>query len=457
MKLNEQSRLLELKEERINELECKNREILKSKSSLQELSENWKQEFDKTARENEEIKNELNKLKEIVNKVQMIVKVEETTNDQKSDDGLKIGPEDFHIIDIAVSQVVEERDHLRKENGELKQRLNFDAKMSKERTEMVEEENSVFQQKIIELEKNMEDLKKGIDVRAEERAEFQKNFDEMKVVVAEENVRVMLEERLEEITTEKDDMRKQLEKMTQKCDGLNAKLGDEIILRKKVTEKLEEITAEKDDMGKQLEDWMQQFNRLNAKLEEEITLRGKATEKLQEITAENVDMGKQLEALVQTCEGLNAKLHEEITLREKITEKSEEITAENVDIEKQLEAVVQTCHGLNAKLDEETILREEMEERLEKITAERNEMITNLAEEMKIKGQVEKSLDELTTEKNELVVKKIELYKNYVNEKNKRFEIEDELVKAKDLIEELRVPKLNCLQALIPCCFRRRR
>eukprot|EP00112_Aurelia_sp_Birch-Aquarium-sp1_P024041 Seg741.4 transcript_id=Seg741.4/GoldUCD/mRNA.D3Y31 product="hypothetical protein" protein_id=Seg741.4/GoldUCD/D3Y31 len=373
MKLNEQSRLLDIKEKKIQELECEKQNISKSMSCLEELSENTKQIFDKNEKENEEIENELYKLKGFVHKVQMIVNVAEMPNDQScSDDGLKIGPKDFHDVAIAVSKVVDERDHLRKENEELRERLKVDE--HKEHAEMLEEKNSVFQQKIKELEKNVEVLKSSINARETERADLQKKFDDMKIFVEEEkNVIVKLEE------------------------------------------KLEEITAEKDGIGKQLEDLMQTCHDLNSKLDEELILRGKATERLEEIIAEKDDIGNQLDEMAQKCD------------------------------------------GLNAKLDEETILRRKINERLEKITAERNEVITNLAEGMKVKRQVEKSLDEITTEKNQLVVEKIQLYKNYINEKNKRFEIEDELTKSRDLIEELHVPKLNCLQALIPCCFRRRR
>eukprot|EP00112_Aurelia_sp_Birch-Aquarium-sp1_P005821 Seg1659.7 transcript_id=Seg1659.7/GoldUCD/mRNA.D3Y31 product="hypothetical protein" protein_id=Seg1659.7/GoldUCD/D3Y31 len=334
MKLNEQSRLLELKEERINQLECEKQNSSESKTNLEELVENMnmKQEFDKNGKENEEIKNELIKLKKTVNNVQMIVNVEEKPRTQSSDDGLKIGPKNFHDVEIAVSQIVDERDTLLKENEDLRDRLKFDEKMHKERAEMLEEKNSVFQQKIKELEENVEVLRSSINARETERADLQKKFDDMKIVVEEEkNVRVMLEERLDEITAEKTDIRKQLDEMAQKCDGLNA------------------------------------------------------------------------------------------------------------------------------NLDEETLIRGKIDERLEKITAERNEVITNLAEEMKVRRQVEKSLDEITTEKNQLVMEKIELYKNYINEKNKRFEIEDELTNSRDLIEELHVPKLNCFQVLFPCCFRRRK
>ena len=398
-------------EERIKELECKNREMIKSKSCLEESLE---QELDNKEKENEEMKNELNILKDVVNKLQMILGLGTEFDGHKSDDGLKIGPKSLYDVDTAVSKVVDERDTLLVENKELRQRLEFDEKMNKVSAEMLEEKNSMFQEKITEVENKIEELKNGIDAKEGERADSQEEFDEMKVVVKEEKCRIVLKEGFYEITAEKDDMGNQPMDMMQTSNGLNSTLDKEITLQRKITEKIEEIAAEKDEMVKQLED------------------------------------------LLQKCNGLNIKMDEEITLRKKVTEMLKVTTNEKDEMEKQLDAMVQTCHGLNAEWNEETILREKIEERLEMVTAERNEMITNLAEEMKIKSQVMKSLDERTTENNELAAKKIEIYTNYINEKNKRFEIEDELVKAKDLIEELRVPKLNCLQALIPCCFRRR-
>ena len=404
--------MLELNEERIKELQCKNREMIKSKCYLEESLENMKQGFDNKEKENEEMKNELKKLKDVVNKLQMILGLGTEFDGQKSDDGLKIRPKNLHDVDTAVCKVVDERNTLLEEMKELRQRLKFDENMKKVSTERMEEKNSMFQKKVIELEKNIENLKNGIDVREEERSDLQEKFDQMKVVVKEEKCKILLKEGLEEITAEKDDMGNQPLEMKITCHGLNATLDEEFTFQKKITER---ITAEKDKMAKQLED------------------------------------------LLQKCNGLNIKMDEEITLRKKVTEMLEVTTNEKDEMEKQLEAMVQACHGLKAELSEETIVREKTEERLEIVTAERNEMITNLTEEMRIKSQVMQSLDERTNEMNELVAKKVELYKNYINEKNKRFEIEDELVKANDLIEELRVPKLNCLQVLIPCCFRRRR
>lgn len=332
MKLKEQSRLLELKEETIEELKCKNQEILKSIGHLEESSENMELESDKKENENESMKNELNKLKEFIDKVQIHLNVEERLEDQDSNDGLKIRPTYFRYVDVEVSKIVDERDYLRTENEELRDRLKIDEEINKERAETLEEENSVFEKKIIELERYIEVLKDGINSGDQEKNDVQKKLDEIIIVVEEEKkLRTALEENLGEITMEKDDIGKQLGDALQKCDSLNAKLDDEITLRVKTEEKLDEITAE------------------------------------------------------------------------------------------------------------------------------RNEVITNLGEEIKIRGQVDKSLYDITTEKNKLVEEKIELYKNYINEKNKRFEIESELAKSEDLIEELRVPKLNCLQVLIPCCFRRSR
>eukprot|EP00112_Aurelia_sp_Birch-Aquarium-sp1_P024140 Seg7481.1 transcript_id=Seg7481.1/GoldUCD/mRNA.D3Y31 product="hypothetical protein" protein_id=Seg7481.1/GoldUCD/D3Y31 len=503
--MSEQAKLLELMEQRIEDLECEKDEVCQSYNYLEKFSGNMKQELEKNSEENEQMKDELNGLRVCVDNIQMRLKVEDKPADKHPDDGSKEGPKDvLKAVDMAISKVVQEREILQKENEELREQLKFNAKKHKNRAKMLEAriselEKNVQEQKI--LQKENDKLRENHKVDAEKhkkRAEMLK----AKTLELEKNNKYLNEQ-----NTALDDKAQfmfnccgKIFNEARACEAMaeklkrKSKIAEKLVNKEQVREmrlikkiravkkrlrvsratvarerrlknalgsnnlqlKLDLETLEKDVA---CYDWDSKDIAINSMKIDELTDRNnELQENIDVMRVEISRTDKEKSAMQKKYNEIRLALEEERGVRSDLEEKIEMIAIEKDVTTKHFHDEMRKCDDLYSTVKKEITLREQTQETLACVTKEKNCLNTKLGEERLNREQVEQSLEEVTTRKNELFKEKLEVYKKYVHEKNRRFETEYELAKSVDLIEELRARKRNrFIRALFFRRFRRRR
>ena len=488
--MNEQAKLLELMEQRIEDLECEKDEVYKSYNFLETLSENMKQKLHKNSDENKKMKEELSGLKVCVENIQVRLKADDKPADQHADDASKEGPGGVvKAVDMAISKVVQERENLQKENEDLLEKLKVDAEKQKEQEEShkeMEDKHKKLEDKQKEMEKKHKEREEVLEAKISELEKNNKSLEEQNTALDDKAQflfnccgKIFSEARASEERAAKC---KTKSKLAQKLANREQIRGMRLRRKLRVVKKSLRVSRALVARERRLKNALGNSN-LQLKLDldaleqdvasydwesKDIAKHSMKIDELEEKNKElqvsidviKVDISrtdKEKSTVQKKYNEIRLALEEERGVRSGLEEKIEMLTIEKDVTAKHFHDEMKKCDDLYSTVKKEITLREQIQETLACVTKEKNDLYTKLGEERLNREKVEKSLEEVTTRKNELFQEKIEVYKKYVHEQNRRFETEFELAKSADLIEELRARKRNrFIRAMFFRRFRRR-
>ena len=489
--MSEQAKLLELMEQRIEDLECEKDEVCKSYNFLETLSDNMKQKLHKNLDENKKMKEELKGLKVCVENIQVRLKAEDKPADQQADDGSKGGPKDVvKAVDMVISKVVQQRENLQKENEELLGKLKVDAEEQKEQEQShkeLEDKHKELEEKYRELEEKHKEREEMLEANISELEKNNKYLEEQNTALDDKAQflfnccgKIFSEARASEAKAAKCKTKSKIaQKLVNKEQIRGMRLRKKLRVVKKSLRISRAIAARECRLKNALGSNNLQLKLDLEALEEDVVTYDwdskdivKYSMKIDELEEKNkalrvnidvmrVDISrtdKEKSTVQKKYNEIKLTLEEERGVRSDLEEQIEMLTIEKEVTAKHFHDEMKKCDDLYSAVKKELTLREQIQETLACVTKENDNLNTKLGEERLNREKVEKSLEEVTTRKNELFREKIEVYKKYVYEKNRRFETEFELAKSADLIEELRARKRNqFIRAVLFRRFRRRR
>lgn len=246
---------------------------------------------------------------------------------------------------------------------------------------------------VAQMNREREEIIRESDVRFQEQSTLRENAEQL----AEDRQAtiISLEQRIEQIETERDSTRRDLEHMTSLRDEEHdARDNAEVDLKEK-SDEVEDLTSRVDRLEDELSDLNIELDNLRRASENERTQREAAEADLDERNAEVEELGQKVRDLGKQANELRQKLFEVQQENERKVQDLEQLASERderfqVDIAKEVERrelADELSQERANKIEELTLQIEDIEEQMRTLLAERDARIEGLEAEIANKDE----------------------------------------------------------------------